>query len=61
MKLQPSVIGTIDPDTDPSGVHYPIPGNDDSSEALSVYTTLSHNAIADARKNEFTRICSRGA
>lgn len=61
MKLQLSVIGITDPDTDPFGVHYPIPGNDDSSEALAVYTNLLHNATADARKNEFTKICSRGA
>lgn len=59
MKLQLPVIGIIDSDTDPFGVHYPIPGNDDSSESLSVYTNLLHNAIADARKNEFTLICSR--
>jgi len=50
MKLQLSVIGIIDSDTNPFGVEYPIPGNDDSIESLSVYTTLLHNAIADAKK-----------
>jgi len=58
MKLQLSVIGIIDSDTNPFGVQYPIPGNDDSIESLSVYTALLHNAIADAKKKEFTKICS---
>jgi ribosomal protein S2 len=61
MKLQLAVTGIIDSDTDPFGVHYPIPGNNDSSEALAVHINLSRNAIADAKRNEFTKICSRGA
>ncbi len=58
MKLQLSVIGIIDSDTNPFGIQYPIPGNDDSVESLAVYTNLLHDAIADAEKNELTKICS---
>jgi ribosomal protein S8 len=58
MKLQSSVTGITDSDTNPFGVQYPIPGNNDSIESLSVYTASSHNAIADAKENESTKICS---
>jgi hypothetical protein len=58
MKLQSSVTGIIDSDTNPFGVQYPIPGNNDSIESLSVYTASSHNAIADAKENESTKTCS---
>ncbi len=57
MKLQLFVIGIIDSNTNPFGIQYPIPGNDDSIESLSIYTNLSHNVIVDTKKNEFTKIC----
>lgn len=32
-----AVIGILDTNSDPDGVHYPIPGNDDSLKALHLY------------------------
>lgn len=58
MKPQLSVIGIVDPDTNPFGIQYPIPGNDDPVESLAVHTNPLHNAIADAKENELTKICS---
>lgn len=48
-KLGIPVIGIVDTNSDPSGVDYVIPGNDDSIRAIKLYVT----AIADA--------CAEGA
>jgi len=58
LKLQLSVVAVVDSDTDPFGVQYPIPGNDDSIEAADAYIGLLLDAIADAKKNEFTALTS---
>ena len=46
--LKIPVIGVVDSDTDPSGITYPIFGNDDSVEAIFLYTTLFLNASIKA-------------
>jgi len=38
------VIAVLDTNTDPSGIAFPVPGNDDASRAILLYV----NAIADA-------------
>ncbi|MFS1523568.1 30S ribosomal protein S2 [Microbulbifer sp. 2304DJ12-6] len=43
-KLGIPVIGVVDTNSDPSGVDYVIPGNDDAIRAIKLYTT----AVADA-------------
>jgi len=57
-KLQIPVIAVLDSDSNPYGVQYPIPGNDDSSDAISLYTELFINAVAAAKKNELKKIPS---
>lgn len=49
-KLNIPTIGIIDSNTDPSLVTYPIPGNDDSIQAVHLYCQLISNAILDATK-----------
>ncbi|CDZ16321.1 30S ribosomal protein S2 [Candidatus Johnevansia muelleri] len=45
-KLNIPVIGVVDSNSDPSGVNYVIPGNDDSFNAIKIYTKFIANAIA---------------
>ena len=54
IKLQLPVIGVIDSDTNPFGVHYPIPGSSEASADL--YTALLLGAFAHAKKNELSRV-----
>jgi small subunit ribosomal protein S2 len=57
-KLQIPVIAILDSDSNPYGVQYPIPGNDDSVDAIGLYTELFTNAVADAKKNELKKVSS---
>jgi small subunit ribosomal protein S2 len=42
-------VGIVDSDCDPSLVTYPIPGNDDTEEAMKLYLDLFTSAILDAK------------
>jgi small subunit ribosomal protein S2 len=41
------VIAVIDTNSDPAGVTYPIPGNDDASRAVALYCELVGRAVLD--------------
>ena len=56
IKLQIPVIGILDSDSNPFGISYPIPGNDDSSDAISVYTTLPLHACTQSEKTQIQDI-----
>jgi small subunit ribosomal protein S2 len=60
VKLQIPVIGIIDSDTNPLGIQYPIPGNDDPIESILLYTSLILNAIADAKIEESLQFSLEG-
>lgn len=56
IKLQIPVIGVLDSDSNPFGISFPIPGNDDSSDAIGVYTTLLLHACTQSRKTQIRDI-----
>jgi ribosomal protein S2 len=56
VKLQIPIIGIIDSNVNPFGILYPIPGNDDSTESLSLYTQLILNAMVDSKKKELKNL-----
>jgi small subunit ribosomal protein S2 len=41
------VVAIIDTNSDPDGIDYPIPGNDDASRALELYCNLVSRAAVD--------------
>lgn len=55
------VIGIIDTNSTPEGVDYPIPGNDDSTRALQLYSTLLSDAILDGISEQLARAGQKGA
>lgn len=63
-KLGIPVIGVVDTNSDPAGVDYVIPGNDDAIRAIKLYTTAMADAcvagLADAsdapNKDEFVEV-----
>ncbi|MFV0475646.1 MAG: 30S ribosomal protein S2 [Pikeienuella sp.] len=46
-KLGIPVVAVLDSNSDPSGVTYPIPGNDDAARAIKLYCDLASDAALD--------------
>jgi len=63
-KLGIPVIGVVDTNSDPDGVDYVIPGNDDAIRAIKLYTTAIADAILEGKaqssnvvsKDEFVEV-----
>ena len=51
MKLGIPIIAILDTNSDPEGIDYPIPGNDDAMRSIEYYCSIISNAIIDGRKN----------
>lgn len=49
-KLGIPVIGIVDTNSDPDGVDYVIPGNDDAIRAIQLYLSTAANAVAKAKQ-----------
>ena len=50
-KLNIPIVAIIDTNSDPTGINFPIPGNDDARRAINLYCDLIKNTILDAQKN----------
>jgi small subunit ribosomal protein S2 len=46
-KLGIPVIAVIDSNSDPKGINFPIPGNDDAIRAIALYCDLIAGAVLD--------------
>jgi small subunit ribosomal protein S2 len=55
-KLGIPVIGVVDTNHSPNGVNYVIPGNDDSSKAITLYARGVADAILEGRANSVSEI-----
>ena len=49
-KLNIPIIAILDTNSDPTGIDYPIPGNDDARRSINLYCDLIKNTIIDAEK-----------
>ena len=49
-KLGIPIIAVLDRNSDPTGIDYPIPGNDDARRSINLYCELLKNTIKDAEK-----------
>ena len=47
-KLGIPIIAVLDTNSDPTGIDYPIPGNDDARRSINLYCELLKNTIKDA-------------
>ena len=50
-KLNIPIIAIVDTNSDPTGINFPIPGNDDARRAINLYCDLAKHTILDAQKN----------
>lgn len=48
-KLGIPVIGVVDTNNSPLGVHHPIPGNDDAMRAVGLYAQLMADAVLEGK------------
>ncbi len=51
-KLGIPVVAVLDSNSDPEGITYPIPGNDDAMRAINLYCELVSNAVLDGLQEE---------
>jgi small subunit ribosomal protein S2 len=51
IKLNIPIVAIVDTNSDPTGINFPIPGNDDARRAISLYCDLIKHTILDAQKN----------
>ncbi len=51
-KLKIPVVAVLDSNSDPDGIDYPIPGNDDSLRAIELYCELISVAVIDGLQEE---------
>ena len=52
IKLNIPRVAILDTNSDPGGIDYPIPGNDDARRAINLYCDLIKHTILDAQSNK---------
>ena len=60
IKLNIPIIAILDTNSDPTGIDYPIPGNDDARRAISLYCDLLKQTILNAQKEINTTVEKNG-
>ena len=51
IKLNIPIIAILDTNSDPEGIDFPIPGNDDARRSIDLYCSLMKETINDAKMN----------
>ena len=51
IKLNIPIIAILDTNSDPEGIDFPIPGNDDARRSIDLYCSLVKETISNAKKN----------
>ncbi len=51
IRLNIPIVAIVDTNSDPAGINFPIPGNDDARQAINLYCDLIMKTILDAQKN----------
>ncbi len=49
IKLGIPIIAILDTNSDPEGIHYPVPGNDDARRSIDLYCSLIKKTIENAK------------
>ena len=54
-KLSIPVVAVLDSNSDPEGVTFPVPGNDDAMRAITLYCELMRDAVLDGLQEEMMK------
>ena len=55
LKLNIPIVAIVDTNSNPTGINFPIPGNDDARRAINLYCELIKKTILDAQNNISTK------
>ena len=55
LKLNIPIVAIVDTNSNPAGINFPIPGNDDARRAINLYCELIKKTILDAQQNISTK------
>jgi small subunit ribosomal protein S2 len=55
MKLGIPVVAVVDSNSDPDGITYPVPGNDDATKAIELYCNLFASAVLEGLRSGMER------
>ena len=58
LKLNIPIVAIVDTNSDPTGINFPIPGNDDARRSINLYCDLVKQTILDAQKS--TKLAEEG-
>ena len=50
IKLNIPIVAVLDSNSNPDGINFPIPGNDDARRSINLYCELLKDTIIDAKK-----------
>jgi small subunit ribosomal protein S2 len=56
IKLGIPIIAILDTNSDPEGIDFPIPGNDDARRSIDLYCSLLKETIQNAKKTAPTKV-----
>jgi len=59
-RLNMTVIGLIDTNSNPDAITFPIPGNDDATKSIKLITTIVADAILEGRKRFLSYLSHEG-
>ena len=51
VKLGIPIVAILDSNSNPDGIDYPLPGNDDARRSIDLYCNLMKDTINDAKQN----------
>ena len=51
IRLNIPIVAIVDTNSDPTGINFPIPGNDDARQSINLYCDLIQQTVLDAQKN----------
>ena len=55
LKLNIPIVAIVDTNSDPTGINFPIPGNDDARRAINLYCELVKQTILDTQEHIRTK------
>jgi small subunit ribosomal protein S2 len=56
IKLRIPIIAILDSNSDPEGIEFPIPGNDDARRSIDLYCSLVKKTIENAKKETSNKV-----
>lgn len=59
-KLGIKIVAVVDTNADPTGIDFPIPGNDDAIRSIELFTSRAADAVLQGRRNHTERFAGRG-